>query len=96
MNEPSNRDELSAKLEQECSIRRATKLLEAKRSRIYDELNQMISYLKLLVPISNNPTDNTPTHNDLMLEAARRLDDPLFSKLLVQIIQRRENPRFWE
>lgn len=96
MNEPSDRNELSAQLEQELSIRRATRLLEAKRSRVYDDLTQLVSYLNLLVPVSNNTADNTPTNNELMLEAAQRLDDPLFSELLVQIIQRRENTHSWE
>ena len=91
MNEPSKKDELSAALEQERGIRRASQLLASQQTHIYEELDRLVSYLKLLLPQSHSMVGQAKTTNDLIIEAARRLEDPLFVELITQIIKNRKN-----
>lgn len=86
MNEPSNRDVLAIELENERAIRCAARLLEAKRSRIRDDLDRLVSHLALLIPRSRHRVTEKGMNAELLLEAARRLDDEIFTELLVQII----------
>ncbi|WP_254657999.1 hypothetical protein [Pleurocapsa sp. PCC 7327] len=64
----------------ERSIRRTVKVLEAKRKRIREELEQLIQHLDLLVPSS-------ATSSDLLQEAIQRIGDDAFSQLLMQLMQ---------
>ena len=96
MNEPSEKNELLAALEQERGIRRASKLLASQQTHIYEELDRLVSYLKLLLPQSHGMVSQAKTSNDLIIEAARRLEDPLVVELITQTIKKRENSSFQE
>lgn len=90
MNEPPKRDILLLELERERSIRRTVKLLYAKRSRIKDELDRLISHLSLLVAVPHKTIEDPQPESDILIEAAKRMNDPVFTDLLVQIIQERK------
>jgi hypothetical protein len=90
MNEPSKRDVLVLELERERSIRRTANLLYAKRSRIRDELDRLISHLSLLVAIPHKTTEDPQPESDILIEAARRIDDPVFTELVIQVIHERQ------
>ncbi|MDJ0571342.1 MAG: hypothetical protein QNJ53_20135 [Pleurocapsa sp. MO_192.B19] len=90
MNEPSKRDILLVELERERSIRRTMKLLYAKRSRIRDELDRLISHLSLLVAVPDKTAEDPQPESDILIEAAKRIDDTVFTNLLIQIIQERQ------
>ena len=91
MNELPNRDTLLAELEKERSIRRTVRLLNAKRSRIIEDLDILINHLSLLVPAPPKSLNKSKPKSDILLEAARRIDDPLFTDLLIKIIQEKNN-----
>ena len=90
MNEPQKRDVLLLELERERSIRRTVRLLCAKRSRIRDELDRLISHLSLLVAIPRRSAEDPQPESEILIEAAKRLEDPVFTDLLIQIIQERK------
>ncbi len=90
MNEPSKRDILLLELERERSIRRTARLLYAKRSRIRDELDRLISHLSLLVSVPRKTAEDPQPESDILIEAAKRINDPIFTDLVVQIIQERK------
>ena len=89
MNEPSKRDILLLELERERSIRRTARLLHDKRSRIKDELDRLVSHLSLLVAIPRKTSEDPQPESAILIEAAKRIDDPVFTDLLIQIIQER-------
>jgi hypothetical protein len=91
MNEPSKRDVLVLELERERSIRRTASLLYDKRSRIRDELDRLISHLSLLVSIPRKTAEDPQPESAILIEAARRIDDPVFTELVIQLIQERQN-----
>ncbi len=90
MNEPSKRDILLLELERERSIRRTARLLYAKRSRIRDELDRLISHLSLLVNVPQKTAEDPQPESDILIEAAKRINDPIFTDLVIQIIQERK------
>jgi hypothetical protein len=90
MNEPSKRDVLLVELERERSVRRTASLLYAKRSRIRDELDRLISHLSLLVSIPRKTAEDPQPESAILIEAARRIDDPVFTELVIQLIQDRQ------
>ncbi|WP_036478166.1 hypothetical protein [Myxosarcina sp. GI1] len=87
MNQPPKRDVLCSELDRERSIRRAAKLLQAKRARIRDDLDCLVSHLALLMPQTATAGD---ANSELLLEAARRLNDDIFKELLTQVIEERK------
>ncbi|MGD1919904.1 MAG: hypothetical protein ACFCAD_14040 [Pleurocapsa sp.] len=89
MDEAPKKDILLAELERERSIRRTVRLLYAKRSRVIDELDRLISHLSLLVAVPRQTPEDPHPESDLLIEAAKRIDDPVFTNLLIQIIQQR-------
>lgn len=90
MDEPPKKDILLAELERERSIRRTVRLLYAKRSRLIDELDCLIGHLSLLVAIPHKTSENPHPESDILIEAARRINDPVFTDLVIQIIRYRE------
>lgn len=91
MNEPSKRDALVLELERERSIRRTARLLYAKRSRIREDLDRLISHLSLLVAVPRRADEDPQPESDILIEAVTRIDDPVFTDLLIQIIQERKH-----
>ena len=89
MDEAPRRDVLLAELERERSIRRTARLLYAKRSRVIDEIDRLVSHLSLLVAIPRKTSEDPHPESDILIEAAKRIDDPIFTDLLIQIIQQR-------
>ena len=89
MDEAPKRDILLAELERERSIRRTVRLLYAKRSRVIDELDRLISHLSLLVAVPRKTTEEPHPESAILIEAAKRIDDPVFTDLVIQIIQQR-------
>ncbi len=90
MNEPSKRDGLSVELEKERSVRRTVRLLQAKRARIREELERLITHLGLLVASPQNTANDYPSKSDILLEAVSRIEDDVFTELLVQIIENKK------
>lgn len=90
MNQPPKKDILVAELERERSIRRTASLLYSKRSRIFDELDCLISHLSLLVIVPRKTAEDPQPESDILIEAAKRINDPVFTDLLIQIIQERK------
>ena len=70
----------------ERSIRRILRVWKAKRSRIDDDLNQLVTHLNLLVPLSHKQGDTS-----ILLEAIARLDDEGFAQLLTKIVVERNS-----
>ena len=91
--QPPKKDILLAELERERSIRRTVRLLYAKRSRIVDELDRLISHLSLLVAVPRKTDQDPQPESDILIEAAKRINDPVFTDLLIQIIQERKRHR---
>lgn len=91
MNEPPDRDALLAELEKERSIRRTVRLLHAKRSRIMEDLDRLVSHLSLLVPLPDKSLEGSKPKSDILIEAAKRIEDPIFTDLLIKIIQEKSN-----
>ncbi|MEL6928175.1 MAG: hypothetical protein AAFO95_06050 [Cyanobacteria bacterium J06600_6] len=90
MNEPSKRDILLVELEKERSVRRTASLLYAKRSRIYEELDRLIAHLSLLVSVPQKTAEDPQPESAILIEAAKRIDDPVFTNLIIQLIQERQ------
>jgi hypothetical protein len=80
-------DSLTTEFSRERSIRRTVKVLEFKRKRIHEELEQLILHLALLIPsIGTSATSNTVS-SELLEEAVNRIGDEAFGQLLRQILQ---------
>lgn len=90
MNEPSKRDILLLELERERSIRRTASLLSARRSRMRDELDRLIAHVSLLVAMPRKTAEDPQPESDILIEAARRIDDPIFTDMVVQIVRERK------
>ena len=90
MNDPSKRDVLLLELERERSIRRTVRLLYAKRSRMRDELDRLIGHLSLLVSVPRKTAEDPQPESDILIEAAKRINDPIFTDMVIQIIQERQ------
>lgn len=86
MSESPDQDILSTEFCRERSVRRTATVLEAKRQRIRDEIQQLISHVALLVPAGTKMNDSY-SYADLLQDAAKRLGDDAFAQLLVQILQ---------
>ena len=91
MNEPSKRDILLLELERERSVRRTASLLYAKRSRIRDELDRLISHISLLVSVPRKTPEDPQPESDILIEAAKRIDDPIFTDMVIQLVRERQN-----
>ena len=86
MEEPPSRDDLLIAFSKERSIRRTLRVLRAKRSRIQDDLNQLITHLTLLVPRSKEQKKSKEYSLEIIVEALSRLEDDGFVQLLNQAI----------
>jgi hypothetical protein len=80
-------DEFLSKFERERSIRRTVTLLEAKRKRFREELQQLVSHLTWLIPLKSVPSSARTFHTDLLAEAVEQLGDEAFTQLLLQVLQ---------
>jgi hypothetical protein len=87
MNEPSESDALLAEFQRERSVRRTVQVLQFKRSRIREDLLQLVKHLSVLVPLTRGVSASGDSQSDLLIEAIGRLDDDSFSQLLLQIIE---------
>ena len=85
MEESSSNSHMLNEFARERSIRRILRVLRAKRSRVNEDLNQLVTHLGLLVPLQHNRPDG-----DIVLEALERLEEDGFSNLLEGIIK---NPK---
>jgi hypothetical protein len=78
-------DELLTELRRERSIRRTVTVLETKRKRIREELQQLVQHITLLVPATERFSHDS--HHSLLEDAISRLGDDAFAELLLQIVQ---------
>lgn len=69
--------------QREASVRRTVKVLEAKRTRFREEVEQLIHHLGLLIPLADQSMGSSAT---LVQEALERLGDDAFAQFLVQIL----------
>lgn len=86
MDESSKKNRLLTEFAAERSIRRTANLLQEKRSRIRDDLKQLVKHLALLVPLAT-ASDGDIANTDILIEAAYRLNDEVFAEMLIQIIK---------
>lgn len=75
--------QLADEFRRERSIRRAVTVLETKRRRIRDDIEQLISQISLLMPPSSSDRETCAVLED----AAGRLGDEAFVQLLLQVLQ---------
>lgn len=75
---------LSTEFNRERSVRRTATVLEAKRVRIRDELQQLVRHMALLVPAG---TQTAESYAALLQDAAERIGDDAFTQLLLQVLQ---------
>ncbi|MDJ0718970.1 MAG: hypothetical protein QNJ54_32885 [Prochloraceae cyanobacterium] len=80
-------DPLLTEFRRERSIRRTVKVLEAKRKRIRDELEQLIAHAAMLIPLEKSSISANQTNSDLLQEAVERMGDDAFAQLLLQILR---------
>jgi hypothetical protein len=85
MSEHSEQDLLASEFYRERYVRRTIAVLQAKRRRMRDELQQLVNHLNLLVPLAKN-NNSSDDRLDLLEEAAKRLEDEAFAQLLIQVI----------
>ena len=90
MNEPSKPDTLLLELEKERSVRRTASLLYTQRSRIYEDLERLIGHLSLLVSLPRKTAEDPQPESDILIEAAKRIDDPAFADLVIQLVHARQ------
>lgn len=84
MSDYSQPDALAAELRRERSVRRTVKLLESKRQKIHEDLQQLITHLVLLVPCKQTELDPR-----ILQDALQRIGDESFSQLLLEILQKK-------
>jgi len=82
MEEPSSNSNMLNEFARERSIRRILRVLRAKRSRMDEDLKQLVTHLGLLVPAHHKSPDG-----DIVIEALERLEKDGFSHLLEGIIK---------
>lgn len=87
MNENPEQNALAIKFEKERLIRRMIRILRAKRSRIREELIQLIIHLSMFIPVGKFATTNQQSDFDILHEALERLDDDIFAQLLLEVLQ---------
>jgi hypothetical protein len=83
-------DSLMTEFSRERSIRRTVKVLEFKRKRIHEELEQLILHLALLIPSTGASATSNTVSSELLEEAVNRIGDEAFGQLLLQILQEAE------
>lgn len=81
-------DLLSTEFQRERSIRSTVKLLEGKRQRIREELEQLIAHITLLVPSLAKSTNSSTDRAKVLQDAVKRLDDEAFAQLFLAILQK--------
>lgn len=70
----------------ECSTRRAARILDLKRQRILDDLQQTLEHMGLIVP-SPNGGDRTGLPTEVLQDALERLGDDAFAEFVMQVLQ---------
>ena len=83
MEDPSRGSNLIREFARERSIRRVLRVLKAKRTRVDEDLNQLVAHLGLLVPLSQKQGDKS-----ILLEALGRLENDAFTQLLMEVIEK--------
>jgi hypothetical protein len=77
---------LALEFRRERAIRRTMTVLEAKRKRVRDDLDQLIAHLSLLVPADLISGADAPS-STVLADAAERLGDEAFAQLILQLLQ---------
>lgn len=85
MMEGRHRDATFIAFQRECSVRRTSRLLEAKRKRIREDLQDLVRHLGLLVPAVG--LEMNASQKEVLAEALGRLEDDTFAQLVLQITQ---------
>lgn len=80
-------DAISIEFRRECSIRRTSRVLEAKRKRIRDDLQQLVKHMGLLVPSMGISEQMTDSRTEVLKDALDRLGDESFTQFVLQIVQ---------
>ncbi|MBE9115435.1 hypothetical protein IQ249_05925 [Lusitaniella coriacea LEGE 07157] len=86
MSDRQDEHELSREFRQERSVRRVVDVIETKRKRIRDDLEQLICHISLLVPCTGANCFSEQTYGAIE-DAAHRLGDDAFAQLLLQVLQ---------
>jgi len=84
---PENRDVLCAELNRELPIRRTMTVLQNKRQRVREDLEQLLAHLAFLVPAPAG-CDRAATDREVLEAALDRLGDDAFAQLVRQIVDR--------
>ena len=79
---------VSAEFYNECSVRRTARVLALKQQSIYEEIGQLLEHISLLVPSLDRPSQaHAESKMKVLEEALRRLGDPAFADLVLQVLQ---------
>ncbi len=81
-------DAIANEFRRERSTRRAISILEAKRKRIREDINQLVNHLTLIAPPSGWAGEDSDGYRELLTEALGRLGDDTFSELVLQALER--------
>ena len=81
-----SKDAIATAFRWECSTRRAARILELKRQRILDDLQQTLEHMALIVP-SPNGGDRTGLPTEVLQDALERLEDDAFAEFVMQMLQ---------
>ncbi|MEC4983697.1 MAG: hypothetical protein SAJ37_12160 [Oscillatoria sp. PMC 1068.18] len=81
------KQQLSQEFRHERTIRRTAALLDRKRQRIREDIQQLIAHMAFLVPTIDLSQPGSETQTDLLQEALLRLGDDAFAQMVVQIMQ---------
>ncbi|MBZ8180720.1 hypothetical protein [Oscillatoria salina] len=79
--------QLAHEFRHERTIRRTAVLLDRKRKRIREDIQQLIAHMAFLVPTIEISQSGSETQADLLQEALLRLGDDAFAQMVVQIMQ---------
>lgn len=77
---------LSLEFRRERAVRRTMTVLETKRKRMRDDLDQLIAHLAMLVPAELISSADA-SQAAILEDAAFRLGDDAFAQLILQLLQ---------
>lgn len=86
-------NQLATQFRQELPIRRTTAVLERKRRRIVEDIEQLIEHLGLLIPAPAGEKYSDRANPEVLEQALSRLGDDAFTQLVLQIARASESKR---
>ena len=79
---------LSTAFNRERSVRRAVKVLDARRQRVREDLHQLVSSIALFVLPVEFPDHAGEHYREILTEALSRLGDETFAELVLEMLKK--------